>query len=357
LWSRLQDVSNRNYKRPPCVFGVSYIAMSSNHEVLFAPTEEAPLTPEIIRVRDIGIVFPGQGSQFVGMGQQLAEQSPAALAIFKQADEVLPFSLSQICFEGPAETLAETGIAQLAIATVSVAAHAAVLEAFPNFRPVVGGGVSFGELPNLVAAGVIDFSTLLRLVQQRGAIMEEAARENPGRMVAVIGLDNREEIEAACRETDTYPAIWYPGLTIVSGGKEEIDKAVEYFGKNGVKVAETGVLYPFHTPLMAKAEEKLRQALSKIQFNNSLYPIVLNATGEITTAGDKIKQTLPQQLTNAVDTVRTLTIMRQLGATVFLELCPKPVIAPRIRRLLPDAISISIHDAKSLQSLRQLLAG
>lgn len=320
-----------------------------------AQTEKAPSSPEILSRGDVGIVFPGQGSQWVGMGRQLAEQSSAALAILKQGDEILSFPLSQICFEGPEEKLAETGIAQLAIATVCVAAHAAVCERYPNFQPLVGGGVSFGELPNLVAAGVIDFSTLLRLVQERGAIMEEAARENPGRMVAVIGLDDREIIEIVCRETATYPAIWYPGLSVISGGNQEIDEAKRRFGEK-YKVSETGVLYPFHTPLMAKAEKNLRQALSEISFNDTRYQIVLNATGEVTTSGASIKKALPHQLTHSVDVPRALTVMRQQGATIFVEFCPKPVVAGHIRRYFKDVIAVSIHDAQSLQNLNQSLA-
>lgn len=330
--------------------------MSGSHEALTARTEEAPLNPETLLPGNIAVVFPGQGSNWVGMGKALKEASPAAAGFFQQADDIVDFPLSQICFEGPPEELAATTTAQLAIATVCVAAYAAVCERYPNFQPLVGGGVSFGELPNLVAAGVIDFPTLLNLVQQRGAIMEEAARENPGRMAAVISVEDRELIDKVCTETGVFPAIWYPGLTIISGLNTNIDAAKLALSARRMAVKETGVLYPFHTPLMAKAEQNLSKVLLDIPFNNPRYKVVINATGEATMSGEAIKNALPQQLTHPVDVPQALTVMRQQGARIFVELCPQPTVATRVKRLLPDVTSVSIHDVQSLQNLSRLLA-
>lgn len=322
---------------------------------------EISTTPEVVPAKNIAIVFPGQGSQFVGMGRELFDQSDAARHIFQRVDNFLDFPLSTICFYGPSERLAQTHIAQLAIGTTCIAAYEALKERYPDLRPVVGGGVSFGELPNLVAAGVINLYTLLNLIQRRGEVMEEAASKNPGRMVAVIGVEDRELIDKVCTETGVFPGIWYPGLTVISGENGAIERAIQSFRQRRIPTKETGVLYPFHTPLMARAEEKLRQVLSNIQFENPSYPIVINATGEATRSGEAIKQALPQQLTNAVDVPQTLDVMRQMGSAIFIEFCPKPIVGSYITRLYRPQTAegeiqvISVHDFASLQNLSKFL--
>ncbi|RJQ38154.1 ACP S-malonyltransferase [Candidatus Microgenomates bacterium] len=305
----------------------------------------------------IAYIFPGQGAQFKGMGKDLFENSKAARAVFREADDTLGFSLSSICFDDPNGDLVKTGIGQLALGTVAIASYEAALEKYPQLKkikPVIGGGVSFGELPNLVAANVLSFRTYLKLIDNRGEIMEETGANPKGAMYAVMGLE-RERINAICQQTEIFPAIYYPGITVISGESENLKKAIEVFKGQRAKVRETGVEYPFHTPLMGRAAIKLAKYLGNVEFSDPEYPILFNSTGEILTSGKAIKESLPNQLTGPVDLEKGVEVMTKRGAQVFVEFCPRPILTSHMGKINPNLNAKSIFDFQSLQNAASLV--
>lgn len=308
------------------------------------------------RPSGIAYIFPGQGIQIKGMGRDLYDRYGAARKVFRQADDVLGFSLSTVCFDDPKEELGKTDVAQMAIGTVCIAAYEAAKETYPNLTAVVGGGVSFGELPNLVAAGVIDFPAFLKLIKERGNIMEDAGRKNPGRMVMVMGLD-REVVEDICTQSDVYPAIYYPGergVINIAGGLEEMERAVELCTDKKARVRPV-TNYAFHTPLMGGARDEIKKVLDFMEFRDPNYPIVLNANGQATRSGEEIKRLLPEQLTNPVDTPKTIATMGTFGAYTFIEFSPQPFFSKILVRSGEELQAVTVHNAQSMQDLALLL--
>lgn len=312
----------------------------------------------------IGILCPGQGSQIPGMGRVLHQISPAAQEIFRIADEHLGnrfgFPLSQICFdEELGAELRRTDVAQAAIGVVSVAALEAAKERMRKrgyeLNPLIGAGISFGELPNLVAAGVISLQTFLDLILKRGEIMEDVGKRQNGAMRSVLGVTNRDTIERICTESGVFPGIWYPGVSVISGKLEGLQKAEEAFAKAGGRVRDTGVEYPFHTPLMAEAQEKLREVLHTMIFYDALYPIIMNANGKVTMSGKEIKYRLPEQLTQPVDGVQVIERMKENGAIVIVEFCPRATLSGLVTRHDNNLRSMSVYDDKSLERLEEFL--
>lgn len=299
-------------------------------------------------------MFPGQGSQVLGMGKDLYEASPAARSVFDTADQILNFSLSGICFNGPLGELKKTQVGQLAIGTVSVAVHAAVLELYKELveeLPVAGCGVSFGELANLVIAGVIDLETFLQVIKDRGSIMEEVGKKNPGRMKVIFDLD-KDTIDKVCRELGAYPAIYYPGVTTISGSVREVEEAAEALKGRGAKVRDAGVEYPFHTPLMEEARVAFVNVLAPIKFNDPKYPVILSVTGKPISSGDEIKDALPYQLTSSADMAVSVAAARAMGGSFFLELGPRPILSNHLKRGNRELVTYSVHDLKSLRDLQ-----
>jgi len=299
------------------------------------PQERAPIERDPIR-RKLAVVFPGQAAHEPGIGRSLYENFPSAREVFEQADASLGYSITELCFDGPPEQLAQTEVAQAAIGTVCIAAYRAAKERCPNLQPTVGGGVSFGELTNLVAANVIDLPTFFRIVQERGAIMEG--------------------VGAICEETGTYPALYYPSFVTVAGTNSNLDETMKAWGKQGGRSRETGIQYPFHSPLMGEAEKRLRKFLGSISFQNPDYAIVLNATGKESTSGEEIKDALPDQLVHAVDVPRSVARMRQLGGEVFIEFSPKPFLGGLVGKVDEKIQGISVFDIDSVKELGEHIA-
>jgi [acyl-carrier-protein] S-malonyltransferase len=276
-------------------------------------------------------VFPGQGSQFVGMGKDLAEK------FLDRANEILGFDLKKIVFEGPEEELKKTEIQQPAIFTVSAAAYEKVLSLVPP--PSSLAGHSLGEYSALYAAGAISFEDGVKTVNLRGKFMQEAVPPGAGAMAAVLGGE-RKLIEDVCSEVgNVWPANFNsPGQVVISGAKEAVDKAGEKLKAAGIKkIIPLAVSAPFHCPLMQPAADKLAAQLEKISIKDAAIPVYANVTARPVTSGAEIKQLLIKQVTASVlweDSVRKMVAD---GMTGFVEVGPGKVLSGLIKKIDPNA--------------------
>lgn len=303
---------------------------------------------------NIAFVFPGQGSQYVGMGKALYEASQAARRIFHQADEVLGFPLSRLCFEGPAEELEDTINAQPAILTVSVACLAALRERWEAMgrvvAPVAMAGHSLGEFTALVAAGVLDFSDALRLVRERGRLMKESGEAQPGGMAAIVGLD-QSTLEEICAEARSAGVIVLanansPDQRVVSGERAAIEKAVQLARERGGKAVVLPITIASHSPLMQRAAAMFAEVLSTIQIRDPEVPIVANITGQILTTSEEIRRELHEHLLRPVEWTRSVGEMIERGVDTFLEIGPGQVLSRLIKRISRDVQALSVGETE-----------
>jgi [acyl-carrier-protein] S-malonyltransferase len=291
-------------------------------------------------------VFPGQGSQAVGMGRELCERVPAARDTFAEADALLGFSLSTLCFDGPADELKRTSIAQPALVTMSTALWRALAPRELSLAAVAGH--SLGEYSALVAAGALTFPDALRLVRRRGELMEEAGAAQPGGMAAVIGLAD-DEVAALCAEVAEHgilvPANYNsPGQVVVSGETAAID-ALRALGKERrVRVLPLPVSGPFHSPLMQPAADAFAAVLAAVPISVPAVPVVPNVTAEPTTDPAVIRDALARQITGSVRWTQSVLRMRDMGITSFLEIGPGSVLSGLIQRILPDSETAQAPD-------------
>lgn len=285
------------------------------------------------------------------MGKDLVEQFPAAAWVFARADEVLGFPLSRLCFEGPAEELNDTVNAQPAILTASVAALRVLEER--GERPAFVAGHSLGEFTALVAAEVLTFEDALLLVRERGRLMKEAGIRRPGGMAAVLGLD-AEEVAAICAEisrtTGQYVGVANdncPGQVVISGDEEALTAGMEAIKTAGAKrVVRLAVSIAAHSPLMAEAATAFRHALAKIPFRRPRFPLVANATADVVTEPETIREMLVRQLTSPVRWRSSVREMIRRGAHRFVEVGPGDVLTGLLRR-----IDTSVHALTTAQAL------
>lgn len=306
----------------------------------------------------IALVFPGQGSQFVGMGSSLAEVSPAARQVFSEADDTLGFSISDLCFNGPDDKLRDTMYAQPAILTTSIATLSALRErlgaAAALLTPRFVAGHSLGEYSALVAAGVLEFSTALQLVRERGRLMKESGDLTPGGMAAVIGLDARV-LEDLCRQANTKgivcPANYNaPNQTVISGDLVALSAAIELAIANGAyKVVRLAVSIAAHSPLMQRASEQFNEAIGRFRLQDAHIPVVSDISARVMTSGDDIRAELSRQLYSSVRWTETVREMLSAGVTTFVEVGPGEVLSTLIKRIDRKALTVSIGDASSLQ--------
>ncbi len=301
----------------------------------------------------LSFVFPGQGSQFVGMGRELYISSPAARAVFDTADGVLGFALSDLCFNGPEEQLNDTQYAQPAIFTMSIA-H---LEAFrewmretgQQFEPDFVAGHSLGEYSALVACGSLSFEDGLRFVWERGRLMHEAGEDSPGGMAAVIGLAHdqlMQVVEQASSEGVVVIANSNsPIQTVISGEVKALLKAMELAKQEGAaRVARLAVSIASHSPLMTHAGQQLNQVLSSIHLTDPLVPLVANVTGTLCRTADEVKRELSEQLCKPVAWVASVRHMIDEGATTFIEVGPGQVLSGLIKRISDDVQVLKLDD-------------
>jgi [acyl-carrier-protein] S-malonyltransferase len=279
-------------------------------------------------------VFPGQGSQFRGMGKELFDKSEIARKMFKDADEIIGFALSQVMFEGTDEDLKQTKITQPAVFLHSVIS-AALLE---DFKPDMVAGHSLGEITALVAVNTLSFEDGLRLVANRAIAMQEACEIVPSTMAAVVGYTSDEQIENICKEiTDeiVVPANYNaPGQLVISGTVKGIELAMEKLKAAGVKRAiKLPVGGAFHSPLMEPARKKLADVINQTTFHNPVCPVYQNVTAKAETDANAIKQNLIEQLTAPVKWSQSVKQMIADGATEFIEVGPGNVLQGLIKKI------------------------
>jgi len=295
------------------------------------------------------VIFPGQGAQYVGMGQSLYEGFPQAKNIFLSIDKILGFSLSEKCFQGQESELKETSTQQLAILAVSLAAFEVFKE--KEIKIDYLSGLSLGEYSCLYAAEVINLSDLVNLVDQRAKAMNKVALANPSTMFAVIGLD-REKLKDIAKKENFYIAnINSPGQIIVSLAKDRREDIFTILEATGARVIELAVSGGFHSPFMNLAKEHLATVVEEMNFSDASIPIVSNFTAKAHTKAEEIKSNLLEQLTSSVLWNDCVNYMMRAGVDSFFEVGPSKVLRGLIRKIDRQAKVINIGEKQDLESL------
>jgi [acyl-carrier-protein] S-malonyltransferase len=300
----------------------------------------------------VAFVFPGQGSQYAGMGKELAESFPAAREVFEEADRALGFSISQLCFSGPEEALKLTENTQPALLTASVAAYR-VLEQ-KGVRPDYVAGHSLGEYSALVAAGALKFADAVRLVRKRGQYMQEAVPPGEGAMAAILGMRPGQVAEICRKAADgkVMPAnLNSPEQTVISGHAAAVKSAVEQASAAGAKRAVVlPVSAPFHSELMRPAQERLQEDLRATEFSSLKIPLVTNVDAGIITSGAEAREALIRQVTLPVLWEESIRELIEQGTTTFVEVGPGRVLSGLLRQIDRSVHSLNVEDAKSFQA-------
>jgi [acyl-carrier-protein] S-malonyltransferase len=307
----------------------------------------------------IAFVFPGQASQYPGMGKELADNHPVAKAVFDEADKALGFSISQMCFAGTEEDLKLTANTQPAILTVSVAAHRALME--KGIAPDFVAGHSLGEYSALVAAGSLKFSDAVQIVRQRGTYMQEAVPSGEGAMAAIMGLSPAVVLDACKRAAEgkvCSPAnLNSPEQTVISGHADAVKRAVEIASQLGAKRAVVlPVSAPFHCALMMPAQEKLEKDLRKTEFAALRFPLVTNVDADTETSGDEARDALIRQVTNPVRWEESVRELFDEGVNTFVEVGPGRVLSGLLRQIERSVSTLNVEDEKSLTATVQKIA-
>jgi len=308
--------------------------------------------------RTTAFLFPGQGSQAVGMGKALAQTYTQAADIFRRADAVLDMAFSELCWEGPADTLNDTLHTQPALLTHSVAVIETLRALRPGLRPAFTAGHSLGEFSALVASGALEFTTALKLVRRRGELMKEAGGLAPGGMAAVLGLEV-EVVDSACQEASRECGGVVqvandncPGQIVISGDEEALEAAGRKVTDRGAhKVVRLAVSIAAHSALMKPAQERFNLALAEADFRSPAVPIIGNVSGSALRSTEEIQADLAAQLTSRVQWTGSIRQMIDSGIQTFIELGSGSVLSGLVRRIDRSVTSLSVGEPAGLISL------
>jgi [acyl-carrier-protein] S-malonyltransferase len=302
----------------------------------------------------IAFLFPGQGSQAVGMGRDLAERFPIAAHTFAEADEALGFPLSQLCFDGPEAELRLTENTQPAILTVSVAAARVLAER--GVEPALAAGHSLGEWSAHVIAGTLRFADAVRAVRLRGAAMQKGVPSGEGAMVAVLSLDPAQVAQAceeAARETGLIVQaanLNSPTQTVISGAAAAVERASALCKERGARrTVPLPVSAPFHCALMQPAQEEVARVLGGLALNHPRIPVAANVSGGLVTTADAAREALTHQVTGAVRWMDCEQSLKDAGANVFIEAGPGKVLCGLLKQFDSELKSLNVEDAASLE--------
>jgi [acyl-carrier-protein] S-malonyltransferase len=302
----------------------------------------------------IAFLFPGQGSQAVGMGRELAERFPVAAQTFAEADAALGFPLSRLCFEGPEEDLRLTENTQPAIMTVSVAAARVLAE--HGVAPALAAGHSLGEWSAHVNAGTFSFADAVRAVKARGRAMQQAVPAGKGAMAAVLALD-AVQVADACAEAASETGLTVqaanlnsPSQTVISGATAAVEKAAALCKAKGARrTVMLPVSAPFHCALMQPAQEEVARVLSGIAMHDPRIPVAANVTGGLVTTADATRDVLIRQVTGTVRWVDCVQSLKAAGADLFIEVGPGKVLSGLLKQIDPEGKSLNVEDVASLE--------
>jgi len=299
----------------------------------------------------VALIFPGQGTQYAGMGKDFYEAFKESKAVFDRADEILGFSLTKLCFEGPIEELTKTINCQPAILTASIAAFEAFKTAFSSQLAAVSytAGLSLGEYSALVASGALSFEDGLRLVRKRAELMEETAKKHPGKMSAILGL-GRKELEEICRDASCEIAnLNCPAQVVISGKAEAVDKAKEEALSKGAKRAlDLEVSGAFHSSLMREAAVNFSEFLKKFNLENSFIPVISNVTARPQQNKEEIAQNLIKQIFSPVLWEDSIRFIAAQGVKTFYEIGPGNVLKGLLRKINPELNVVNIGKKEDL---------
>jgi len=302
-------------------------------------------------------LFPGQGSQKLGMGRDLAEASPLARLVFEQADEWLGLPLSDIAWDGPEDELNDTIHTQPALLTHSVAALRLFQERFPDFRPAFVAGHSMGELSALVAAGALSFKETLALARRRGELMKAAGEISPGGMAAVLGLDIPALNEVCARASGPDEIVQVandncPGQVVISGTSSALERAIQLAKDAGARrVRPLAVSIAAHSPMMAHAQADFNQAVAAAPISDPAIPLVGNVSALPLSSAAEIRADLRAQLTSPVRWTESIQEMVRRGVTTFIEIGSGEVLCGLVKRIDPEVTRISLGSITDFEKL------
>jgi len=308
----------------------------------------------------VAFVFPGQASQYSGMGKDLAGKYPAAKAVFDEADGALGFSISKLCFEGTEEDLKLTANTQPAILTCSVAVYRVLEE--KGLTPDFVAGHSLGEYSALVAAGALKFAEAVQLVRKRGTYMQDAVPAGVGAMAAIMGLSPAVVADvckrAAGSEICAAANLNSPDQTVISGHAGAVKRAVELASQAGAKRAVIlAVSAPFHSALMMPMQQRLEKDLRDTEFSNLQLPLVTNVDADTTTSGSEAREALIRQVSMPVRWEESVRLLIDEGVNTFVEVGPGRVLTGLLRRIERSVAALNVEDEKSLAATVEKIAG
>lgn len=312
-----------------------------------------------VNSKQIAYIFPGQGSQAIGMGHALSEKYPLARRTFEEADDILGFSISNLAWKGPERDLTDTVNTQPAMLTSSVAVLRVLQLLYPNINPVYVAGHSMGQISALVASGAMSFSTALNLARTRGEIMKEAGEQTPGKMAAILGLDIAT-VEMICAKAGNEPEIVEiandncPGQVVISGSTRSIERAYEIAKQAGARrVRLLAVSIPAHSSMMTNARFYFRKAVKTALIKQPEIPIISNVNASLLTTVKQIRTELEAQFTNRVRWTESIEGMINNGVSTFLELGSKSVLTGLLKRINRSVTGISIDIPDDFNKLTQ----